>query len=151
MTALNPVVCYPGATNATHHIALSDGIQKWGLILVNGPRGLQEIPQVPSTLFTNQAQGKYGDFEPSISHIEQRTWHGGRGQEDFVNDDSRFFDSMNAWTMTPDRAFPAPQWRYANYLTAFRNKDMNLPGNVTWKVLTGAQRYIATSFAASAT
>src|SRR3990167_465462 len=141
------VKVYPGATNATHEISLSDGFEKWGLKLDNGPRGIQEIPQTPSTLLINNQAKKFGDYDPSMSHIQQRTWHGGRGQEDFVDDESKFFDSMNAWTMTPDRLLPGPQWSFA---TNIRTVDENLPGSVLWKELRGAQRYIATTFTAAA-
>ena len=141
------VKVYPGATNATHEISLSDGFEKWGLKLDNGPRGIQEIPQTPSTLLINNQAKKFGDYDPSMSHIQQRTWHGGRGQEDFVDDESKFFDSMNAWTMTPDRLLPGPQWSFA---TNIRTVDENLPGSVLWKELRGAQRYVATTFTAAA-
>jgi len=141
------VKVYPGATNATHEISLSDGFEKWGLKLDNGPRGVQEIPQTPSTLQINNQGKKFGDYDPSMSHIQQRTWHGGRAQEDFVDDETKFFDSMNLWSMTPDRLLPGPQWSFA---TNIRVIEENLPGSVLWKELRGAQRYIATTFTAAA-
>jgi hypothetical protein len=42
---------------------------------------------------------------------------------------------------------PAPQWKFA---TGLRSEDRNLPGNMAWRKLLGAQRGASASFAASA-
>ena len=81
---------YPGAKNPSHEISLSDGIRRWGLRLDGGPGAIQEIPMTPSTLQFTGGGTKFGDWEPGMSHIEQRTWEGGRGQQDFVDDPTRF-------------------------------------------------------------
>ncbi len=136
---------YPGAKNPTHEISLTDGVETWGLRLDGGPRAIQEIPLTPSTLRISGGDSKFGDWEPGMAQIEQRTWEGGRGLEDFADDPTRFYDSMNAWTMTPGRIMPAPQWRFAQGL---RDADGYLPGNIGWVALSGDRQYMARSFTA---
>ena len=121
---------YPGAKRPTHHISLSDGVRRYGLRLEDGPRSVQEIPQTPSTVHFSGGGTKFGDWEPGMSHIEQRTWEGGRGLADFVEDSTRFFDSKLAWTLTPGKVFPVPRWKFANgHRTEVHE---NLPGDVDW-------------------
>lgn len=132
----------------THEISLSDGVRKYGIILANGPRSIQETSVVGSTLVLNSQGGKYGDYDPSMAHLEQSDWSAGRGNEDFVNDNTRFFDSKNAWTMQENRVFPALQWKFSG---GYRSQDMNQPGSVLWRPLYGDKAYLSTSFVASAT
>ncbi|KAA3643432.1 MAG: hypothetical protein DWQ07_23245 [Chloroflexi bacterium] len=134
------IIVHPGAPNPTHEISLSDGVQTWGLKLDGGPGALQEIPMTPSTLQFTGGGSKFGDWEPGMSHIEQRTWEGGRGLEDFAEDSTRYYDSMNAWTLTPGRVMPAPQWRFAKGL---RESYEELPGNVSWRALLGNEKYVS--------
>ncbi len=100
----------PDNPNSTHDISLFDGNEKWGLRLKGGAKGVQEVPSVPSTIRASQGGGKFGDWEPGFSHIEQRDWSGGRGQEDFAEDASKFYDSKECWTLTPGFIMPAPNW-----------------------------------------
>jgi hypothetical protein len=134
---------YPGAKNPSHEISLSDGVRRWGLRLDGGPGAIQEVPMTASTLQFSGGGTKFGDWEPGMSHIEQRTWEGGRGQEDYVDDPTRFFDSMNAWTMNSGKLFPAPQWKFASGL---RESYHHLPGDMDWQPLIGNRRWLAVSF-----
>jgi hypothetical protein len=133
----------PGAKNPTHDISLSDGVQTWGLRLDGGPKAIQETPQSPSTTHTPRHAAKFGDWEPGYSHLEQRTWHGGRGSDDFSLDPARFYDSMMAYTFIEGAAFPAPQWKFA---TGLRSTHEYLPGDMDWQALMGDQRYAAAQF-----
>lgn len=135
----------PGAATRTHPIVLTDGKQTFGLKLAGGMKALQETPITPSTLFLSGGGTRWGDFDPSMAHIEQRTWSGGRGNEDFYKDNSMFFDSRCMWTMTDERAFPAPQ---SFISTGYRSTDQSLPGNVSWRALYGSKLYIAKQFTA---
>lgn len=138
---------YPGAKNPTHEISLSDGVQTWGLRLDGGPKAILERPLTPSTVLSIGQSGKFGDYEPGLSHIEQRTWVGGRGLEDFVDDPTRFYDSMNAWTLTPGRLLPAPQSHFAQ---GIRESYQHLPGNVDWQALLSEKRYLSSNFTVGA-
>src|SRR3990167_590774 len=82
--------------------------------LDGGARGVQEIPVTPSTLVIAQSGRKFGSWDPSVTSIEQRSWHGGRGQDDFSEDPTQFFDSQSLWTMTPGKIHNGLQWKFAS-------------------------------------
>lgn len=103
----------PKNPSNTHDISLSDGSRTWGIKLTDGPRAIQEISSQPSNIRITGGGEKYGDFDPSFSHIEMRDWTGGRGGERLVDDPSKFYDSLNAWTLTPGWWHQAPLVRYA--------------------------------------
>lgn len=136
----------PDVKEPTHDISLSDGRWKYGLTFAerNYQRDLQDLSYTPSTLRFSQGGGKFGDWEPGVSHIQQRDWTGGRGQED-MKDDTKFFDSKEMWTLTEDRMCPSIQWKFANGL---RNVDEHLPGDVSWRALLGSALYISSKFTA---
>jgi hypothetical protein len=142
---------YPGAANPSHEFSLSDGVQTWGLRLDGGPEAVREAPLTPSTLRFNNGVTGFGDWEPGMAQIEQRDWSGGRGLETFSTEDlesaKRFHDSMNAWTVTPGKVMPVPQWKLA---TGLRNSVQHLPGDMGWKGLFGEQRFIAGKFTVGA-
>jgi hypothetical protein len=136
----------PRTQSPSHEISISDGVQTFGLRLDDGVRSIQETPMTASTLLINSQGGKFGDYDPSMSHIQQNSWIGGRGQENFAEDASRYFDSKNLWTATPDMIFPSLQWKYA---TGYRTQDMAQVGdNYNWVSLAGL--WLSRSFAASA-
>ncbi|KKM22392.1 hypothetical protein LCGC14_1625790, partial [marine sediment metagenome] len=114
-----------------------------GFKLEKGARDIQEFPQTPSTIHFGPGGTKFGDWEPGFSHLEQRTWTGGRGLDDFSLDVTRFYDSLNAFTMLEDKCFSAMQWRFA---TGLRVTHENLPGDVNWQALTGNERYVSATF-----
>jgi hypothetical protein len=138
---------YPGASDPTHELSLSDGVVTWGLKLDGGAEGLKETPLTPSALRLSGVSG-FGAWEPSLAQIEQRDWSGGRGAARFsAQTAARFYDSRAAWTMSPGVLHAAPQWRFAQGL---RNAVQQVPGDVSWKGLLSAQRYLAARFTTSA-
>jgi len=137
--------------NPTHDISLSDGRETWGMNLVGGVNGIREAGSSPSTLRFGSGGTKFGDFEPGFSHIEQRTWVGGRGQDDFSEDPSRFYDSMNAWTVTDGILVPAPRWQFG---TGVRTQHVTAFGDVVWdeyKISEAGQQSIWIPFTAQET
>lgn len=141
---------YPGASNPTHDLSLTDGVQTWGLRLDAGPEALREQPLTPSTLRFASPAG-FGAWEPGMAQIEQRDWSGGPGLERFVAEEPavarRFHDSRNAWTLTPGVLLPAPQWRLARGL---RPAIQHLPGSLNWQGLIGRTRNVAARFTVGA-
>lgn len=135
------------AGNPTHDLSISDGTRTFGIRLKDGAAGITETPATPTTLRLTGGTGKYGDYDPSMAHIEQRDWSGGRGLENYVDDPSRYFDGT-AWTLTPDVLLSALQWHLTSGTIPW-NSD--LPGSVTWKSLTGENRALARSFAPTTT
>lgn len=138
---------YPGATAPSHELSLSDGVLTWGLRLEGGAAGIKESVLTPSGLRLNWVSG-FGAWEPGLAQIEQRDWSGGRGSVRFSTQAARrYFDSQDAWTLTPGRVHAAPQWRYASGLRAAAQR---LPGDVSWQSLIGAQRSLAAAFTVGA-
>lgn len=138
---------YPGATNPSHHISLSDGVQTWGLRLDGGEDALRETPLTPSTLSFRDGLSSFGEWEPGLASIEQRSWHGGRGLEVFSADDPasaiRFYDSRSAWTQTPGMVMPAPQWYLAE---GVRQCIQDLPGDMYWEGLFAEKHLLSRRF-----
>src|SRR3990172_6151744 len=99
----------PAPFDATHHLSLTGQGRTFGLRLVKGGMGIVESPATPTTVRTNTAGAKFGDWDPSMAHIEQRDWSGGRGLLNFVDDPTRFYDG-DAWTLSPDHLLSALNW-----------------------------------------
>ena len=129
-----------------YDVFLNDGRYSVGLKFAGNSIGdaMRDISSRPSTLRVTGGDTKFGDWDPNFSHIGQRDWSGGRGQDDFSNDPSKFFDA-SAWTLTEGTLIPALQWQLS---TGLRGTDENLPGDVSWRELHGQKRYHSTKFTA---
>lgn len=125
---------YPGCKNPTHELSLSDGVRKYGLRLLEGDISLQEIPMTSSTIHIAGGTSKFGNWEPGLAELEQRTWLGGRALSDFSLDPTRFLDSHMAFTMVEGKIFPTPQWKLA---TGVREDYKHMPGDMDWLALHG--------------
>jgi hypothetical protein len=95
----------------------------------------------------SQGGTKYADLQGPYISLPQSDWSGGRGQEDAENDSTKFFDSYRMNTFMPGRAILGPQETYG---TGYRDQDNLMPGSVTFVSLTGATRFLAQKFTASA-
>lgn len=133
----------PNTKSPTHQISLSDGREIWGLRLIDGPEGLTEIPMTPSTIHFSGLASKFGDWDPAMSHLEQRTWVGGRANASFDQDSSRFFDSQMAFSMIDSKIFPAPQWKFVDKI---RETYQHMPGDMAWQALLADKMYISAEF-----
>lgn len=121
-------------TDLTHDISLSHDGSTIGLIFDRGNPGvLQHIP-------ITEAPRQFSET--------QKDWTGGRGRKFFREDVMAFFDSKDAWTMTGNKIFPAPEWKIGK---GFSSSDVFWDGSTKWSALYGSQRYHATKFTASAT
>lgn len=141
-------VSVAGTRTPTHHLSLTDGSTTLGIFLQDGSRSIEERPYFPSSLKTSQGGGRYSDFEMPYAFAQQNDWTGGRGAEDYQQNEDRLYDSMNLWSLTPGMLVPAPQWTFG---TGYRLADQTMPGSVTWTSLLTTNRYLARSFAATVT
>ena len=116
---------------------------KVGLTLENGANsiGTSFISEEASGITLRAAGKRIGEFD------EQNTWKGGRGGERLAHDPTKYFDSKDAWTLSPNHAIPTIQWKFARGL---RNEDFHMAGSKEFIPLLGANKYISVSFAASA-
>ncbi len=138
----------PKDPQSTHEISLADGAEKWGIRLNEGARSITEAPISPSNIRATQGGTRYGDFDPSFSHIEMRDWSGGRGLDDFTDDPTRFFDAKDCNTQFAGKLFQQTQWNISSGLGA---DIRNLPGSVHWRSLLGNDRFLASSAVPSTT
>jgi hypothetical protein len=146
--------------NPTHHLTLSAGGTTYGIILVRpgqneegepillaSPSAISRTPMSRTSTKFTQGQTQYTDFEQPYTPIAQDDWSGGRANENFDRDSTRFFDSYRANTWHEGQILLGPQ---ETYCTGHRDSDSNMPGSVTWQALTGSQRYLAYKFDDSA-
>lgn len=107
--SLSSVNVGPAAKKPTHDLKLTDiSGNELGLILCNkqakiDPRNLviSAMPRTP--LRTSEGATGYDDMEPPYVTEVQQTWVGGRGQDDFGKDRTKFYDS---YRMDTTREFP---------------------------------------------
>lgn len=101
------VLVSPTEVSPTHHLSLTDGTNTLGFILCDrkgNPTNLalRETPVPPTVMRVSQSDQGYADFEQPYSVWVQDDWSGGRGQEDFEEDKTRFYDSYRAFTQRGD-------------------------------------------------
>jgi hypothetical protein len=139
---------YPGMPNPKCDVELYDGRGKstWGLKLDQGAKSINESASTSDSMAVvmRDVGKKIGDFD------EQLDWSSGRGKEYLSLDPSGYYDARFAWTLTPQKIMPVPEWFYA---TGYRNQDGVLYGSLSYMALfpgAPAYRYISSSFSASA-
>lgn len=100
----------------THDVKLTDVAgRELGLILCDGrgkldPTNLKLSTMPRTAMQTSQGMAGYSDLEmPYVTEI-QKTWVGGRGQEDFTDDRTKYFDAYRMDT-TREYAVCGPKGR----------------------------------------
>ena len=140
-------------SSPTDHVTFEDASgNKFGLVLVDGRgnqnhRAITRTPIQRTSVKTQQGGTKHSDFSEPFFPIPQDDWSGGRGQEDFERDRSRFFDSYRVNTWMANQVILGPQ---ETYTSGVRDQDQNMPGSVAWQDLSGATRFIAVPFTPAA-
>lgn len=136
----------PGKANAPYEIELIDSKsrKKYGLKIPQGSLQIGTVSQ-DDTVYIRNVGKRVGDFD------EQRNWKAGRGTENLSDNADGYWDSQNAWTLTPGHVHQGLQWYHARGL---RNEDMYMPtnseGDVQFQPLLNTSLYISNSFSASA-
>ena len=115
----------------SHDISLDDGTEKVGFRFQN-VGFFQKVP-------VSDPMRIWSDL--------QEEWTSGMGLRSFRDDPSGFADSLYAWTMTPRKLFPAPQFFFSS---GTRVQDYAMPGNVVWQPLYGTTLYASRQFTAGA-
>ena len=135
----------PGIHKFDWEIELSDAKSKrrYGLKVAPGSLQVGTISG-DDTVYVRNVGKRVGDFD------EQRSWKGGRGLENLSDNAEGFYDSMNAWTLSPEHLHQSLQWYHARGLRA---EDVYMPtrdsGDVQFQPLLGSTLYISNSFSAS--
>ena len=144
----------PNSPANTHQLSLSGAGRLFGIHLKGGAQSIIESPVSPSNIQVSGGGKKFGDWDPSFSHIEIRDWEGGRGNEFYSDDPSAYYDGYG-WTLSPGVWHQAPQWVFGENFTP---SDNYMPGaqhsvvghSVQWAHLASTQHY-ARSFAQQGT
>lgn len=123
---------YPGSTTYTHEVALRrPNGQVYGLRLKDGAQSVKNI--------ANQNQ-------PPFEQIKQHSFHLGRGWENVLSQQHMgFFDSRNAWTLTPAKLHPTMLMQFAKGL---RSQDfLWATTDIIWKKINSTNDpYLDTTF-----
>ncbi len=92
----------PTDNRVTHDLELTDGITNIGLILCNSrgipvqggnPWTLRQSGSTRTSLQINQGDADYSNYQLPYTPFTQKDWSGGRGNEDFEDDKTRYFDN----------------------------------------------------------
>lgn len=97
--------------------------------------GVTRAPLQRNALKTSNTSNQYSDLEPPWISIPQENWTGGRGNNIFTKDTTRYLDGKRAQAAFNEVIFNGPLDYYS---TGFRKAITNCPGNMTWKKLFGA-------------
>lgn len=136
---------------STHHISLSDGKRTIGLNAVGmgrdpNPLTIARSPVDRNPLKTTSGTSSYTDFDYPYTVIAQDNWAGGRANDQYEKDTTRFGDS---WGVTTDRTGQAFLGGRETH-TPIRSANVNLPGSMTMTALIEQQRGLAARFISSA-
>ena len=124
----------------THHATLTAGGVTVGFVLCdsNGQsneRAITVSPYPRTALKTQQGTGKYADLQGPYFVLAQDDFSGGRGNEEFERDDTRFFDS---WNLDTTREGSVVLGGMPTYGTGYRNSFQHMPNSsedYTWRTL----------------
>jgi hypothetical protein len=139
-------------THPDRQASLSDGSTTIEFIFTDGQGGKDEnafraSPYPRTALKTTSGESKYSDLEPPYFAIAQDDFTGGRGNEDFESDTSRYFDGYHLDTTNEDGIVLGGREVYG---TGYQNSEQKMPGSVTFKPAYGSTRYLSKFFVASA-
>jgi hypothetical protein len=140
----------PTNEKPSHHATLESGGVKLGLILIDGegkrnPRAIARNPIQRTTLQTSSGETQYSDFSEPFKPIPQDNWSGGRGQDDFERDRSRYQDGKRALSWFDGQLLLGPQEYWA---TGHRKSVQSMPGDLDFERYTSTKRYFAQKFVA---
>lgn len=145
----------PDVPNPTHHARLVGGGKDIGLILVDdagkrNPYAMGRSRLQTAALKTAQGATKYSDFQPPFAPMPQETWAGGRAQETYEDDVTRYLDSKSLQTLFSDKTFLAGQPQFSK---GYRDMNYYVPGDVTFQPLlpSGDRHYLEVAFTPDST
>ncbi|MFZ2470648.1 MAG: hypothetical protein WAW52_01775 [Methanothrix sp.] len=101
----------PTDSRITHDLELTDGVTSLGLILCNSrgvpiqsgnPWSFRQSGSLRTSLQIRQGDADYSDYQLPYTPFTQKDWSGGRGNEDFEKDKTRYSDSNSLDTRMGD-------------------------------------------------
>ncbi len=102
--------------------------------------GVSRAPIQKNAIQTTSQGGEWSDLEYPYMAVQQEDWTGGRANNRFSGDKSRFFDSRRAQTAFNQCIFNAPLDHYSE---GFKQSYTNCPASLHWTKIKGATQHIA--------
>lgn len=103
--------------------------------------GVTRAPLQRNAMQTTNTNNQYSDLEKPWISIPQENWSGGRGNEIFTKDTTRYRDGKRAQAAFNEVIYNTPLDYYS---TGFRKAETNYPGSMRWqKIGSGSTFYIA--------
>ncbi len=102
--------------------------------------GVSRAPIQKNAIQTTSQGGEWSDLEYPFMAIQQEDWTGGRANNRFSGDHSRFFDSRRAQTAFNECVFNAPLDHYSH---GFKEAYTNCPASLFWTKMKGSTLHIA--------
>lgn len=111
--------------------------------------GITRAPLTRNAMQTTSTSNQYSDLTLPWISIPQEDWTGGRGNNIFTSDTSRYYDAKRCQSAFNSVLYNAPLDYYS---TGFKAACTNCPGSLRWRdVVPGANNYIAVQFQPSET
>lgn len=111
--------------------------------------GVTRAPLQRNAMQTSNTSNQYSDLEPPWISIPQENWTGGRANELFPKDTTRYRDGKRVQAGFNEVIYNAPLDYYS---TGFRKAETNCPGSLKWKNIgTSGEKYIAVAFSPAQT
>lgn len=103
--------------------------------------GATRAPLQRNAMQTSNTSNQYSDLEPPWISIPQENWTGGRANDIFTKDTTRYRDGKRCQAAFNEVIYNAPLDYYSEGFERF--SISNGSGSVVWKTLKGANRYLA--------
>lgn len=103
--------------------------------------GVTRAPLSRNALQTSSTNNQYSDIEKPWISIPQEDWTGGRGNNTLSKDTTRYYDGKRCQAAFNEVIYCAPLDYYSD---GFRGALTNCPNSLSWKTLTGSEKYIIT-------
>ncbi|MFA5378099.1 MAG: hypothetical protein WC455_20270 [Dehalococcoidia bacterium] len=162
----------PTTEEPTGHASLSDGTTTLNIVFYNPNKkttwfnkktgkeetivgdidelAIKRYPIIESALKTYEGDLTYDSENPPYFLSAQDDWSGGRGQEDFERDKTRFFDSYNIDTLNGEDGIILGGLATNSTGHYVYPPVSSLPGNITWRGLYGTRKYLSRQFTTGA-
>lgn len=102
--------------------------------------GITRVPIQKNAIQTTNQGGEWSDLEYPFMAIQQEDWTGGRGNDRFSGDTSRFYDSRRGQTAFNSCIYCGPLEYYSYGFKPFH--VTNCPASLTWIKLKGVNSHI---------
>ncbi|NMC58679.1 MAG: hypothetical protein GYA51_04725 [Candidatus Methanofastidiosa archaeon] len=142
----------PTTETPTGHVDLFDGSKHMQFIVYNQNKkrdktGIIRSPARQSPFVAVFSNIKYDDENAPYGTMLQKDWSGGRGQEDYEEDTTRYYDASGIDSITGDTGLIL--CGLPTFATGFHDVQENWGEDVTWRGLYGNSKYVSTKFTAS--